>query len=165
MNKKQYGLILFLSVLVLVISACGNSSTTSSKEVANSTQQESQESKQEVSTSTATPVPEPTNTLEPTYTPEPTNTPEPTATSTPIPPPTETPTPSPEELVNYTTLRQWEPHEIPNSFGAEILLEDDLGEEELVSFVQHFNRDFDPVVILVFTSMEAHDQITNNNSM
>ncbi|MDA0243761.1 MAG: hypothetical protein OT477_10135 [Chloroflexi bacterium] len=111
----------------------------------------------------------PPSTLEPTAliptlvpTQIPTSTPEPTATSTPIPPPTETPTPSPEELFNYTILRQWRPNQNPNSFSAEVLLEDDLSEEELISFVKYFDRDFELVNILVFTSMEAYDQFKNN---
>ena len=106
---------------------------------------------------TNTPTSESTATIEPTATPTETVIPDtpippsPTATATLPPVPTDTSTTSPEQPANYSIIREWNPNDIPNSLGVEILLEDDLTLEELVSFVKSLSSDYDPVVVQIYT--------------
>jgi hypothetical protein len=65
--------------------------------------------------------------------------------------------------VKHTILRQWKPNGAPNGFGAEILLEEDLSKEEIISFVRSFASDRDPVSINIYTSRIAYDQERTNN--
>lgn len=111
-----------------------------------------------------------TNTTEPTPTPESTATLiKLVATDTPIPPsptattitslePTQTSTPVPQQVVNYSVIEEWKPDKNPNGFGADILLEEDLTQEELISFIKYLSGDYDPVLIRIYTSQQAYDQ-------
>lgn len=103
-----------------------------------------------------TPSPRPTNTSSATST----ATPLPNFTSTPIP--VSTPTVTPEfaldHTINYSFIDEWKPNDNPNGFGADILLKDDLGKDELINFVQYLGSNKDPVLIRIWTSQTAYDQ-------
>lgn len=58
--------------------------------------------------------------------------------------------------VQYTILRQWKPMRRARGFGADVLLEQEVDEEQLVQFVKRLAAAHDPVVIRVFTSREAY---------
>ncbi|GAJ05393.1 unnamed protein product [marine sediment metagenome] len=66
-------------------------------------------------------------------------------------------------LPTFTYLREFKPNNIQKGYGADILLEDELSEQELVSFVKHLAGSHDPVLIRIFTSRIAYDQEQNDN--
>ena len=58
-------------------------------------------------------------------------------------------------LPTFTYLREFKPNNIQKGYGADILLEDELSEQELVSFVKHLASSHDPVLIRIFTKGET----------
>jgi len=61
-----------------------------------------------------------------------------------------------DEDVRYTILRQWKPMRRARGLGADVLLEQEVDEGQLVQFVKRFAAGHNPVVIRVFTSREAY---------
>ncbi|MBN2593407.1 MAG: hypothetical protein JXA81_07865 [Sedimentisphaerales bacterium] len=68
-----------------------------------------------------------------------------------------------EPIPIFTYLRKWRPNNIQNGYGADILLNGELSEQELVSFVKRLAGSHDPVIIRIFTSRIAYAQEQNNN--
>lgn len=67
------------------------------------------------------------------------------------------------QMPQFAYLRQWKPNDMQNGYGADILIiEDELSEQMLVSFVRLFAGSHDPVVIRIFTSVIAYDQEQND---
>lgn len=73
-------------------------------------------------------------------------------------PPTNTLEPELEQAVKFSIITQWQPDENPNGFGADILLEEDLTQEQLIDFVKDLSSDYDPILIRIYTSQQAYDQ-------
>ena len=71
--------------------------------------------------------------------------------------------PQVKPIPTFTYLREFKPNNIQNGYGADILLEDELSEQELVSFVKRLAGSHDPVVIRIFTSRIAYDQEQNDD--
>lgn len=72
----------------------------------------------------------------------------------------------PELSLKYSVLRQWKPNDMPNGFGAEILLDEaieELEESDLVAFIRMLAKNSDPVNIRIFTSRVAYEQEQNSN--
>lgn len=93
----------------------------------------------------------PTPTLTPTYLP--TFAPD-TATISPL---EETETPRSAVPIKYTIIRQWQPNNLPDALGLEILLESEPSPQELIDFLSDLGAHNDLVVIHVYSSMEAYN--------
>ena len=68
-----------------------------------------------------------------------------------------------EATAPYEVLRQWRPNNEPTGYGAEILLNMDYTESELISFVKQLAVGHDPVIIRIFTSLKAYEQEKEGN--
>ncbi len=67
------------------------------------------------------------------------------------------------ESVNYTSLRRWKPDNNPRGFGVELLLEEHLSKEEIISFVKELSVGRAPVVIKIYSTREAYqEELTNS---
>ena len=55
----------------------------------------------------------------------------------------------------FVFLRKWNPNDIRNGFGADVLLQQDLTEQQLVEFIKKLAGKHDPVIIRVWTSRTA----------
>lgn len=73
------------------------------------------------------------------------------------------PSPQVESMPRFTHLRSFKPDNVQTGYGADILLQDELSEQELVSFVKRLAGSHDPVVIRIFTSHIAYTQEQNDN--
>ena len=62
----------------------------------------------------------------------------------------------------HTVLRQWKPNHNPDGYGAEILLNRDLNEADLVALVRRWSKGHDPVNILIFSSRAAYEAAKND---
>lgn len=71
--------------------------------------------------------------------------------------------PQVESMPRFTHLRSFKPDNVQTGYGADILLQDELSEQELVSFVKRLAGSHDPVVIRIFTSRIAYTQEQNDN--
>ena len=71
--------------------------------------------------------------------------------------------PTKEATAPYEVLRQWLPNNEPTGYGAEILLNLDYTESELISFVKQLAASHDPVIIRIFTSLTAYEQEKTEN--
>ena len=60
--------------------------------------------------------------------------------------------------INYSILREWKPNQNPNGLGLDILLEDDLEKDELISFIKDLSKGKDPIAINVYISKAAYEQ-------
>ena len=63
----------------------------------------------------------------------------------------------------YEILRSWRPNNEAKGYGAEILLNLDYSEAELISLVKQLATGHDPVVIRIFTSRNAYEQEQTGN--
>jgi len=71
---------------------------------------------------------------------------------------------SPEKVTPpYEILKSWRPNNEPTGYGAEILLNMDYTEAEIISFVKQLATGHDPVVIRIFTSRNAYEQEQTGN--
>jgi hypothetical protein len=68
-----------------------------------------------------------------------------------------------ESKPRFTHLRLFKPNNVQDGYGADILLQDELSEQELISFVKNLAGSHDPVVIRIFTSRIAYAQEQNDN--
>jgi hypothetical protein len=73
------------------------------------------------------------------------------------------PSPQVESIPRFTHLRSFKPDNVQTGYGADILLQDELSEQELVSFVKLLAGSHDPVVIRIFTSRMAYTQEQNDS--
>jgi len=64
--------------------------------------------------------------------------------------------PKTETTAPFIYLHQWKPYNMSNGFGADILLQQDLSEQELVAFIQQLADNHNPVIIRVWTSRKAY---------
>ncbi len=67
------------------------------------------------------------------------------------------------QLATFTYLREFKPHNISSGFGADILVNEQLPEKELVSLIVHLAGSHDPVLIRVYTSQIAYSQEQDGN--
>ena len=58
-------------------------------------------------------------------------------------------------LKKATVLRAWRPYKAAGGCGADVLLEADLSEADLIQLVKHLAGANDPVIIRVWTSRKA----------
>jgi hypothetical protein len=65
--------------------------------------------------------------------------------------------------INYSILRQWNPNNNPDSFGAEILLQQELTKEEIISFIKRLSLNKDPVKVNIYTIRAAYEQEKSGN--
>lgn len=64
----------------------------------------------------------------------------------------------PTVALKYTILRQWLPDNTPNGYGAELLLEQDVTEQELILFLKRLGEGKDPVLIKIYTTRKAYEE-------
>ncbi len=80
--------------------------------------------------------------------------------------PTGSPQLSPSQLISFSFLRQWKPNNMPNGFGADILLKSKLNKEGIISFIKFLTTDFityadtrdSPILITLWSSKTAYEQ-------
>jgi hypothetical protein len=68
-----------------------------------------------------------------------------------------TDTPQAAAPIKYTVIHQWQPNNLPEALGMDVLLESEPSPQELVDFLIELGARNDPVVIHVYGSMEAYD--------
>lgn len=75
------------------------------------------------------------------------------------------------QITPFSFLQQWKPNDMPNGFGADILLKSDLDEKELISFIKFLTTEFityadtedAPVLIRIWSSEAAYKQDQERN--
>jgi hypothetical protein len=74
--------------------------------------------------------------------------------------------PSSKQIATFSFLRQWKPDNMPNGFGADILLKSDLNQKEIISFIEFLTTEFityantedAPILIRLWSSKLAYEQ-------
>ena len=65
-------------------------------------------------------------------------------------------------VVHYEILREFRPHQIPNSLGLDLLVGSNISKTEIITLLKTLSKDKDPVRINIYTDHKVYKDSENN---